>query len=358
MSEKRQCGVSFGQTWPKPPLYASGGVVLHLWLTHRFHHKQPTGTVRSEEINMINFNYLSLRDMEYVVAVADNGSFVRAAKQCRVAPPSLSAQIKKLELGLKIMIFERTTRKVLLTKEGFEFVSQARKVLDEARLLFSVAKRSHLPFGGRLRLAAISTLGPYLFPRVLSQLRQLYPGLSLSLEEGLTADLEAKLEAGTVDALLLSLPATQNHCLSAEIFDERFYLAVPRDRSPNDAITSHELMLLDDGHCLQQHALAACSNFRRSKRHTTSLETLKYMVALGEGCTIVPALAMSPADAVDYLPLSSQADKRTVGLCWRGSDPHSSDFEDLAEAFRRILSSCKSVTVNQVFPAYDLAGAA
>ena len=119
----------------------------------------------------MNFSGLSLRDLEYVVAIADHGSFVRAAEHCRVAQPSLSAQVRKLESWIGIVIFERTTRRVLITAEGQAFVEQARRVLAEARLLFTIAQRSDEPFGGSLRLAAISTLGPYLFPRILAQLR-------------------------------------------------------------------------------------------------------------------------------------------------------------------------------------------
>jgi LysR family hydrogen peroxide-inducible transcriptional activator len=120
----------------------------------------------------MNLSGLSLRDLEYVVAIADHGSFVRAAEHCRVAQPSLSAQVRKLESWLGIVIFERTTRRVIVTAEGNSFIEQARRVLAEARLLLTIAQRSDEPFGGSLRLAAISTLGPYLFPRILPGIRK------------------------------------------------------------------------------------------------------------------------------------------------------------------------------------------
>lgn len=147
---------------------------------------------------------LSLRDLEYVVSVADHGSFVRAAEHCRVAQPSLSAQIRKLEAWLGMTIFERTTRRVLVTAEGQRLIDHARRVLYEARNLVSAAQTSDEPWGGSLRLAAISTLGPYLFPKVLRELRTHYPSLSLVLGEGLTAALVEKLVDGELDAVILS----------------------------------------------------------------------------------------------------------------------------------------------------------
>jgi LysR family transcriptional regulator, hydrogen peroxide-inducible genes activator len=158
----------------------------------------------------MNLSGLSLRDLEYVVAIADHGSFVRAAEHCRVAQPSLSAQVRKLETWLGIVIFERTTRRVIVTVDGNSFIEQARRVLAEARLLFTIAQRSDAPFGGSLRLAAISTLGPYLFPRILSGLKRKYPDLSLVLSEGLTGELVPKLIDGQIDALLLSLPQSDS----------------------------------------------------------------------------------------------------------------------------------------------------
>ncbi|MBZ7924200.1 LysR family transcriptional regulator [Ensifer adhaerens] len=284
---------------------------------------------------MTNVNYLSLRDLEYVVAVADNGSFIGAAKQCRVAPPSLSAQIKKLEGSIKITVFERTTRRVFLTREGQRFVEQARRVLAEAGKLINLAEQSNLQFGGALRLGAISTLGPYIFPLVLPQVRQLYPELSLGLEEGFTHDLIRKLLSGSVDGVLLSFPFDEPLLSSEMLFEEPFMLAVPKSDKPR----VYDLMLLDDAHCLQGQALAACSTLKRGKRHATSLETLKYMVAAGEGCTIVPALAAGRSDPVDYLPVSGADNSRTIVLAWRRSDPHAREFAALAKTLRQIVVS-------------------
>jgi LysR family transcriptional regulator, hydrogen peroxide-inducible genes activator len=281
----------------------------------------------------MNLSGLSLRDLEYVVAIADHGSFVRAAEHCRVAQPSLSAQIRKLETWLGMAIFERTTRRVIVTAEGKSFIDQARRVLAEARLLFTIAQRSDKPFGGVLRLAAISTLGPYLFPRILPGLRKRYSGLTLILSEGLTGDLVSKLIDGEIDAVLLSLPQADAALASAAVFSEPFLLACPKGHPASrrngptwDRLDVEERLLLEEGHCLREQALVGCSAAGRINRLATSLETLKYMVAAGEGCTLVPALAVSERDAVVYSRLPGTTYSRKIGLAWRRSDPRAPEF--------------------------------
>jgi LysR family hydrogen peroxide-inducible transcriptional activator len=294
----------------------------------------------------MNFSGLSLRDLEYVVAIADHGSFVRAAEHCRVAQPSLSAQVRKLESWIGIAIFERTTRRVLVTAEGQAFIEQARRVLTEARLLFTIARRSDEPFGGSLRLAAIPTLGPYLFPRILPGLRKNYPNLGLVLSEGLTGDLVPKLIEGGIDAVLLSLPQTDPALVTAPIFSEPFLLACPeghpatRKGGPTwDGLDVDERLLLEEGHCLREQALAACAAAGQSNRLATSLETLKYMVAAGEGCTLVPVLAVSKRDAVVYSRLRCTNYSRKIGLAWRRSDPRATEFSALAGKLKQIANS-------------------
>lgn len=298
----------------------------------------------------MNLSGLSLRDLEYVVAIADHGSFVRAAEHCRVAQPSLSAQVRKLEALLGMVIFERTTRRVIVTVEGKSFVEQARRVLAEARLLFTIVQRSDKPFGGVLRLAAISTLGPYLFPRILPALRKKYSELTLVLSEGLTGELVPKLIDGQVDAVLLSLPQTDAALASAGIFSEPFLLACPKGHPASrkggptwDALDAEERLLLEEGHCLREQALAGCSAPGRTNRLATSLETLKYMVAAGEGCTLVPALAVSERDAVAYSRPQGATFSRKVGLAWRKSDPRAMEFAALSETLRQIAKSFDDV---------------
>jgi len=294
----------------------------------------------------MNLSGLSLRDLEYVVAIADHGSFVRAAEHCRVAQPSLSAQVRKLETWLGITMFERTTRRVIVTAEGKSFIEQARRVLAEARLLLTIVQRSDGPFGGTLRLAAISTLGPYLFPRILPGLRKKYSELAFILSEGLTGELVPKLIDGEVDAALLSLPQTDPALATAAIFSEPFLLACPKGHPASrkggptwDGLDVEERLLLEEGHCLRKQALAGCSAPGRANRLATSLETLKYMVAAGEGCTLVPALAVSERDAVAYSRLSDTTYSRKIGIAWRRSDPRGSEFSALAGKLTQIANS-------------------
>lgn len=291
----------------------------------------------------INTGSLSLRDLEYVVAIAEEGSFVKAADKCNVSQPSLSTQVRKLEELLGVPLFERTTRRVLITKRGQVFIAQARRVLSEARTMLNLTKQTSEPFTGPLHLSAIATLGPYLFPRVLPNLRRTYPGLSLVLGEGLTADLLVKLEEGEVDAVLVSLPQSDGWMESRALFQEPFLMASPADRPPirNGELTwetmpASERLLMEEGHCLRQQALEACAFTERSTRHGTSLETLKYMVAAGEGSTLVPKLATAQADPISYSPLPVDVYSRTIGLAWRRSDPRAKQYGDIAETLAQI----------------------
>lgn len=290
----------------------------------------------------MNLSGLSLRDLEYVVAIAEHGNFVRAAEICGVAQPSLSSQVRKLEAWTGMTIFERTTRKVIVTAEGQKFVEQARKVLSEARALLAVARGSDEPFGGSLRLAAIATLGPYLFPRIIGKFKRDFPRLKLNLGEGLTDQLIERLIGGELDAVLLSLPQDQRLLTTSPLFIEPFLLASPQGHPASQsggpgwqALDESERLLLDEGHCLREQALAACSPAEAATRHATSLETLKYMVAAGEGCTLVPALARTDGGPIHYSPLTERRYARSIALAWRRSDPRDQEFRDLAVWLQR-----------------------
>jgi LysR family hydrogen peroxide-inducible transcriptional activator len=284
---------------------------------------------------------VSLRDLEYVVAIAERGSFVGAAAQCGVSQPSLSAQIRKVEEWVGAPLFERTTRRVLLTADGTRFVAQARRVLAEARLLPLVVQSADKPFGGTLRLSAIATLGPYLFPLVLGDIRACYTEISLVLGEGLTVSLVAKLRDGELDAILVSSPIDDPALAIALLFREPFLLACPAGHGGIgtaeerwQALPAQERLLLEDGHCLRHQALAMCSDVGRRDRQATSLETLKFMVASGEGCTLVPALAVDQALEIDYSPLRSATFSREIALAWRRSDARQAQFQALALLLR------------------------
>ncbi|HEX4182843.1 MAG TPA: LysR substrate-binding domain-containing protein [Caulobacteraceae bacterium] len=289
----------------------------------------------------MNLSAVSLRDLEYVVAIAEHGSFVKAAEQCHVAQPSLSVQVSKLEARLGIVIFERTTRRLIVTPEGRVLIAQMRKVLLEARNLLAMAKQSTKPFGDGLRLSAIATLGPYYFPRVLGGLRARYAELSLILGEGRTDELTTGLLRGDLDAVLMAEPVAEPGLVAAPLFREPFVLACPIGHTAASGVTvgwkdlePRERLVLEEGHCLRDQALAACSGVDPSNRHATSLETLKYMVAAGEGCTLMPALAANQDPGLAYRPLPQAEYGRTIVLAWRASDPRAEAFELLAGHLR------------------------
>jgi LysR family hydrogen peroxide-inducible transcriptional activator len=288
---------------------------------------------------------VSLRDLEYVVAVADRASFVAAAEHCHVSQPSLSSQIRKVESWLGAPIFERTSRRVILTAMGERFTEQARRVLSEARLLRPLGQSPQLPFGGTLHLSAIATLGPYFFPRILKPLKAHYANVNFVLGEGLTDVLLAGLRDGDLDAALLSPPVNDAGLEADGLFREPFLLACPADyalpASPEKlwrTLPANERLLLEEGHCLRDQALAVCSDVGKKDRHGTSLETLKYMVAAGEGCTLIPALAADKGLGIGYFALPSRVFARDIDLVWRRSDARQSQFRELAQIIRRFTA--------------------
>jgi len=287
-----------------------------------------------------NLAGLSLRDLEYVVAVADLGNFMRAAERCHVTQPSLSVQIRRVEERLGTVIFERTTRKILLTEQGARLVDQMRKVLVEGRRLLDIAHRPERAFGGTLRLSAIATLGPYYFPFVLADIQKNFPDASLELGEGKTDDLVEALLRGELDVVLMSAPVMNAQVSCVAVFQEPFRLACredhPATKSSGDlwaSLEPRERLLLEEGHCLREQALAACNDVAPAQRQGTSLETLRYMVAAGEGCTLMPQLATTQVQGMRYLPLPDDY-ARTIVLAWRKSDPRADDFRVLARTLR------------------------
>lgn len=295
----------------------------------------------------MNVAGLSLRDLEYVVAVAETRHFGRAAERCNVSQPALSGQIRKLEDSLGILLFERTSRRVLSTPGGEAIVRQARSVLAEAQTLLAIAGERQIgPLAGRFALAAIPTLGPYLFPLVLRGLKAEFPELSLNLSEGRTADLLEGLRDGRLDAALVSLPLDEAGLTLAPLFDEPFLLACAadhpfagRDHVVTADLAGPDLLLLDEGNCLRDQAIAACGTGQRAGRHATSLETLRSMVAAGGGYTLLPWLATramhDPDGLVVCRAFTSGEPGRTVALAWRSSDPRGASLADLAGFFRR-----------------------
>jgi LysR family hydrogen peroxide-inducible transcriptional activator len=306
----------------------------------------------------IRINALTLRDLEYVVAVAERRHFGQAAAACHVSQPALSAQVRKVEDALGVRLFERTNRRVEVTAIGEQVAAQARVVLDEAQRLGTVAARTLGPLVGPYRLGAIQTVGPYLLPFVLGPLRREFPRLELVLREGLTQDLVRELKTGGLDAVLAAATFTDPAVRQVPLFVEPFQLLAPRGhplvtrRSLRASdLDARDMLLLEDGHCLADQALDLCPAGRRRgarRVHVTSLETLRHLVAAGGGYTIVPALAVADDPRlrrlVQHRRFDGRAPGRTIVLATREPLGRTADAEALADLIRRHLPA-------QVLPA-------
>lgn len=294
---------------------------------------------------------MTLRELRYVVALAEHGNFARAARACHVSQPTLSAQLKKLEDYLGVRIFERSNKRVAATAAGEALIAQARAVVEAADRLKLLAQGSQDPFAGPLALGVIPTLGPYLLPHVLPRVKSAYPKLRLYLREGLTADLLQQVHAGKLDLVLAALPVELKGLQSAALFWEPFWLAAPpnhalaRKKTVNAAdLTGENVLLLEEGHCFRDQALAACGARRSRDREdfqATSLETLRQMVASGVGVTLMPALAVKAGALSQRLlrfrPFSRPAPGRTLAALWRPGSAAAPAARALADLIRAHL---------------------
>jgi LysR family transcriptional regulator, hydrogen peroxide-inducible genes activator len=277
---------------------------------------------------------VSLRQLQYVAAIAESLSFRKAAERCHVSQPSLSAQVAQLEEALGTRLFERDRRRVLVTAAGREIVERARLILLETADLVALARRLGDPLAGTLRLGVIPTISPYLLPRVRAALRAAYSRLTVRWTEDNTATLMHKLEAGALDAALLALEADIGDVEREIIGHDPFVLATAWDH-PLGAKTAParpaelrgaSVLLLDDGHCFREQALAFCAGARAHELEfrATSLSTLAQMVADGAGVTLLPQLAV-PTEVkragLRVRPFASPAPKRTLALVWRKRSP-------------------------------------
>jgi LysR family hydrogen peroxide-inducible transcriptional activator len=278
---------------------------------------------------------LKLKDLRYLVALADLRHFGRAAARCFVSQPTLSAQLKKLEQALGVQLIERAPNAVSLTSVGEEIVARARRIIEGSDELVALARSHHDPLAGRLRVALLPTIGPYLLPQVAPLIRKALPRLQLHLYEYQTAPMLEKLHAGELDVGILALPVELEGLESRELYREEFVLAVP-DRHPLAArervrvadLRDEQLLLLEEGHCLRDQALEVCSRVgvRDSQDfRATSLETLRQMVAAGAGVTLLPELAGRGAyrsgRGVVLRPFVRPAPARRVGAVWRKTTP-------------------------------------
>ena len=295
----------------------------------------------------IPISSLSLRDLEYVVAVARERHFGRAAQSCGISQATLSEQVRKLESILGVTLFERTKRKVEPTVRGEAILQQAESLLGDARRLLDDASRSAEPLSGELRLGAIATLGPYYLPSVIGLGRREFPRIALRLREATTDDLLVALRHGELDAILVALPVPMDGLVSEPLFFEPFRCACPsdhdlarRERVRLRDLKREPLLLMGDGHCLRDQTLSLChpSPLPNQSRYASSLEMLRHMIAAGEGISLIPLLAAGEHTTmhgmIAYRALEDARAGRTIALVWRATETRSKDLRDIA-AFMR-----------------------
>ena len=293
---------------------------------------------------------MNLRDLRYLVALADHKHFGRAAAACYVSQPTLSTQIKKLEDELGVPLVERAPRKVMLTPAGRDAAERARRIVAEVEQMKEAARRSQDPEAGTVRLGMFPTLGPYLLPHVVPRIRARFPHLELLLVEEKSDVLLSRLREGKLDAGLLALPVADDQLHTEFLFEEPFVLAVPESHplaqrgSLTLAELSHQqLLLLEDGHCLREQALDVCrlsGANEKSEFRATSLETLRQMVAADVGITLLPTLAVKPPVArspnIHLLGFSDSHPSRRIAMVWRKSSAMSGFLQVFAQVFREL----------------------
>ena len=291
---------------------------------------------------------MNIRDLQYVVAVADERHFGRAADKCNVSQPALSGQIRKLEDYLGVALFERTNRTVQVTPIGDKIVAQARQLITLSDEIVSTAHTAKDPLSGQFRLGMISTIAPYLSPLILPSIRRELPDLSLTLMEGLTSDLENRVANGELDGAILATVPGDSNLNDISLYDEPFWIALPSGHPLAEhetidlgTIAHEELLLLTDGHCLRDQVLDIChANTGTANANTreTSLGTLLALVEAGDGITLVPALT-GPSDNREHSTIvmrreASGSAGRIVRLVYRNSFPRSELVNRLASIIR------------------------
>jgi len=290
----------------------------------------------------------TFKQLKYLCAVAEHRHFSKAAEACHVTQSTLSAGIQELESQLGVTIFERNKKNVLITPLGEKILRQARLLLGNAEDLVAIAQASQAPLSSELRLGVIPTIGPFLLPQMLTDLRRQFPKLKLFLKEGLSADLVGRLQQGELDLVLLALPYPLPDMHTETLFSDEFELLLPpnhplqnADRVRQQQLLGEKLLLLEEGHCLRDHALEACkleSPQLDLVYQGTSLHTLVEMVANGLGVTLLPELAVK-ANILGNSGLVIKKFKedrvaREIGLAWRNTDPRDQDYQTLAQFIR------------------------
>lgn len=294
---------------------------------------------------------MNLKDLKYLVALADTGHFGKAAERTFVSQPTLSAQLKKLEEFLGVKLVERQPKNVQLTEVGKQVVVRARRMLEEGDAIVALARNNSDPLCGKLKLALIPTIGPYLLPRIMQKLRKAMPHLGLMLYEHQTEPLLKRIREGELDLGILALPIATDGLETRELYEEAFTVALPNDHplAAKSAIRIQDLkgqtlLLLEDGHCLRDQALEVCSRIdvrEAEDFRATSLETLRQMVVAGLGITLLPETAVeAPFGSQRGLTIrqfAKPAPTRTVGAVWRKSSTRSPAIAAVCDVFDAVM---------------------
>ncbi len=298
---------------------------------------------------------MNIKDLKYLVALAEHEHFGNAANACFVSQPALSMQIKKLEETLGVKLLERTNKSVLLTDHGVIIAERAQQILNQVEEVREIAKSAKDPYSGELRIGVFPTLAPYLLPLIIPQLSKTYPKLSLYLIEAQTTVLIEKLKQGKLHAAILSPPITEKNLSVTLLFEEEFLLAasITHPLAKLKTIKQHDLenknlLLLEEGHCLREQALTLCHRMRAKEAQNfkgTSLETLRHMVSADVGITLMPKLACTSSNTLSYIPFNQPKPVRTIGICWRATTAKQVLLEDMAEKIKSILAKQKTVKI-------------
>ena len=291
----------------------------------------------------------TMKQLQYLVALADTQHFGRAAQRCFITQSTLSAGIRDLESVLGTAVAERSNRHVLMTNAGLQIAGRAKAVLREAEELMEVARAGRSPMAGEMRLGVIPTISPFVLPRIFPVLRDRFPKLTVYLREEQTAPLLARLEDGELDVALIALPYDTEDLCTDVIMEDEFMFACNRSHSlagadevSLEALAGEQLMLLEEGHCLRGHTLDACGmgdKRARAQFEASSLHTLVQMVAAGIGVTLIPRLAVdahiTQGTGISLSQLSAPA-CRQIGLAWRRTSFRTEDFRLLADTLREL----------------------
>lgn len=294
---------------------------------------------------------MSLTELKFIVAVAQERNFRRAAEKCFVTQPALSLAIKKLEEELNVIIFERSRSEVSMTEIGEKIVEQASKVLEETAYIKQLAELGKNQLKGTLKLGMIHSVGPYLLPEIIPILRSSAPDMPLEVEENLTANLEAQLRNGVIDAAIIALPFNVPGLQYRALYDEEFDVVVPSDHywakrkhiKPEE-LSDEKVLLLNSGHCFSNQVTQACPELSRKGEilQGNSLETIRNMVASNLGITVLPCSATAARynnPLIKVIPFASPAPTRRIAIAWRKSFMRLEAVEQIAEAIKAIGSN-------------------